>query len=331
MTSRSNQARTPGNVRAPRAAVRDNRTDPRVVHERRSTDCKDPNIAKYLGRSVVKIKPRGREVNGVVRQARVGVAVFLINVTDEIGGRSFTIPKKYEADDLLDSFPGENRQVKLAAIDALLVGAEVSVNLVGSGTAPGIILSKEVKDLFVVRYGNKEVETLDSEALDKIITPFGRKGPVEKIIEELEGDQFRVKWRSHEEEEVVPIEDLADSVVWEYRLAQLTPTTSHPHNPDLRKGYKKHKEATLVHRPEPKHHIRLVDDAKEQERMKRGTPWPDPSQEARCGWEPGLCNCSFTHTHSFTRSFARLALSLARFALSLVLSFSIPYRQVWTK
>jgi hypothetical protein len=44
--------------------------------------------------------------------------------------------------------------------------------------------------------------------LDKIVTPYGRKGPVEKIIiEELEGDHFRVKWRQQVEEEVVPMED----------------------------------------------------------------------------------------------------------------------------
>jgi hypothetical protein len=89
-------------------------------------DCNDPDIAKYLGRSVVKIKPKGREVNGVVREARVGVSVFLIHVTEELGGQSFMVPRKYEANNLLDSFPGDSLQVKLAAIDALLVGADIA-------------------------------------------------------------------------------------------------------------------------------------------------------------------------------------------------------------
>ena len=169
-------------------------------------------------------------MNGVVREARVGVSVFLIDVTEDLDGRSFIVPKVNEENDMLDSVPGDSPQVKLAAIDALLVGANISVKLAGAGRDPGTIRSKKVKDLFVVSYGNKEIETLDSDELDKIVTPFGQKGPVEKNIEELEGDCFRMKWRKQVEEEVVSIEDLADSVIWEYRLAQRTTSTSHPQN-----------------------------------------------------------------------------------------------------
>ena len=195
LSSRNNQARTPGNVTARRAGTRDNSTDPRVVHERRSNDCNNPNITKYLGRSVVKVKRKGLNLNGVVREARVGVSIFHIDVTEELDGRSFIVPKVYDEKDLLESVTGGTLQEKLAAIDALLVGSNISVKLAGVVRAPGVIRSKEVKDLFVVRYGNKEIETIDSDELEKIVTPFGQKGPVEKIIEELEGDRFKVKWR----------------------------------------------------------------------------------------------------------------------------------------
>ena len=338
LTSRSNQARTPGNVRAPRVGTRDNRTDPRVVHERRSKDCNNPDITKYLGRSICRegVKPRGRDVNGVVREARVGVSVFLIDVTEDLDGRSFIVPKVNEENDLLDSVPGDSLQVKLAAIDALLVGANISVKLAGAERDPGTIRSKKVKDLFVVRYGNKEIETLDSDELDKIVTPFGQKGPVEKITEELEGDRFRVKWRKQVEEEVVSIEDLADSVVWGYRLAQQTPSTSHPHDPDLRKGYKKHKEALLVHRPEPKHSTRLVDDAKEQGTHKKRGHRGRTHRRRRGAVGNQVGATVPIHSRTLAHSLASLshslallshALTRAYYSLigSLVLSFSIPY------
>jgi hypothetical protein len=293
-----NQERTKGNVPAPKVSKIKKRkatsnvdaeVDPSGANSRRNTN-KESSLKNHVGRSVGR-ETKGKLLHGVVRNIRYGVCMFVVAFVDSLGGVARPYNVNLDQDDLLPSTLGDNTLEKLSCIRALNVGATL-VHKIGDHEVEGTVLSRQDKDLFLVKWGNKTEENIDIDGLNTILRP---RGHVERIIEEVEDGYFKVKWWASEIEEIVSVENLPEVVLFEFRLQKLPRALKHPYPPDPIKGYKKQRESILIEQALPKHTARIVRDTQEKERTRNGKIFADPDLEHRCGWKAGG---TYSLTHS---------------------------------
>mmetsp|Transcript_8356 Transcript_8356/g.17255 ORF Transcript_8356/g.17255 Transcript_8356/m.17255 type:complete len:285 (+) Transcript_8356:498-1352(+) len=244
--NRGNQARTKGNVPAPRTK-------------------RPPSVNKYVGRAVSISKRGNQTLTGTVRSYKEGVKKFLVTFHDTFDdGKSIPFTRTFYDHDLINSIAGEITQSRRDEVHSLIPGNPITAK-VGGTEITGTVTSVSVVHLCSIAWGDGDKEFLESDKVDSILIPLPEK-ELETILEELPDGEFKVKWKGIEEYEIVQADKLDTHAVWEYRNAHRPESTGHPKNPSNLPAWKQGKPGMLLPQPAPKFDSRLIPDIQEKQK-----------------------------------------------------------------